>query len=357
MKVFYCECCGLLQSHGQQERDVSSPGNITGDAGWSNVRHGKSLRGDKVSHIVLKTIEQLPPKSRVLDVGSSRGRLLRIIANERPDLELVGIEPHLNRFESTEYPDNIDLFSDYLENIMGELGEGTFDLMLSVQSLEHHESPTHVLSLMGCLAKKDCILIVDVPSLSPINEVNVIEELFIDTHLSHFDIDSLSETAKMSGWQVTKRVDVDGQNLTLQLHRTDHRIDHLENQVDRMSRDKVKLELDVYRRNLTDNRTKLRTLVGLLHKETRGKRCAIWGCGRQLEVLVRVGGLDVTQFLLIDNYLEISPVEGRTVVRPSTVDFTKIDVVLVCGNSSVAEIKTALSHQDVEVLVPWSMTA
>jgi hypothetical protein len=297
---------------------------------------------------VKQFVERIPAESNVLDVGASAGTLVKKVLQMRPDARVTALEPHQVALKDQEYPDACALFRGYLEDFV-EKQDVKYDMIFSIQTLEHHEKPGQALaSLRGCITN-DGILIVDVPSIAPIFRIETIEEFFIDTHRSHFDMQSLRRILERSGWFIYQEVPIDENNLTLVCGPREE-FKSLPARVETRKLNEIERQLSLYRRSVQSNRDRLGIIATKLHQAFENKKAAIWGCGRQLDVLVRHGGLEISNCTLIDRYMPRFQ-DRQRIFRPDEVDVGNFDVVLICATSAVDEIMSQFTGLDTDVLI------
>lgn len=114
--------------------------------------HGAYVYNRRVRVLSEQFAPLLPPNSRVLDVGCGDGLISRLIMDQRPDVEIRGIDVLIR--PQTHIP---------IEPFNGEAipqGDASFDAVLFVDVLHHTRDPKVLLSEAARVARQ-CVLIKD----------------------------------------------------------------------------------------------------------------------------------------------------------------------------------------------------
>jgi SAM-dependent methyltransferase len=114
--------------------------------------HGGYVYNRRVRVLSAQLAPLLPPNSRVLDVGCGDGLISRLIMDQRPDVEIRGIDVLVR--PQTHIP---------VEPFNGEAiprGDASFDAVLFVDVLHHTRDPKILLREAARVARQ-CVLIKD----------------------------------------------------------------------------------------------------------------------------------------------------------------------------------------------------
>jgi SAM-dependent methyltransferase len=114
--------------------------------------HGSYVYNRRVRVLSGQLAPLLPPNARVLDFGCGDGLISRLIMNQRPDVEMRGIDVLIR--PQTHIP---------VEPFNGETipqGDASFDAVLFVDVLHHTHDPKFLLSEAARVARQ-CVLIKD----------------------------------------------------------------------------------------------------------------------------------------------------------------------------------------------------
>jgi 2-polyprenyl-3-methyl-5-hydroxy-6-metoxy-1,4-benzoquinol methylase len=330
-KVFLCKNCGLCQTIQTSDPE---PGKrtLSSDAGWGNVRHAKGVRLEAQKENIARILKGLPPKARILDFGSSRGQFIKWCKSEFPDFLFVGIESDRSiaeTFESEGHKIHVSKF----ENIQ-TLGNEKFDFIFCNHTLEHVDNAAHALRFMLSYLNPKGILWIDVPNLEGINDLQVIEEFFIDKHMYHFEQKSLENLLQQCNFEIKDNFG-DALNLVVTATPT-------KNIEPVMQKTKI-TQTDIlrYQELLVKNRA---LLPHIAEKFRTTSNFAIYGAGRILDALIRHGGLKTDNLTVADKFLwETASGLGITIRNPEKVDWSSFEEVFVLGRSSTKEIGEWLS--------------
>ena len=166
-----CVDCGLV-SHAKP-LDISFIKNIYGNAYSLSVASPESdkIRAEAYANYLT---EILPSPNRVLEVGCGSGNLLQSLANLWPQSVFLGIDPAL---PSDVIPtDKIKYTRGFYDDLKDNLKKNTFDLIFSVNVLEHLLSPQNFFSFAAELLSPTGKITIICPSATPPN----LELLFLD---------------------------------------------------------------------------------------------------------------------------------------------------------------------------------
>lgn len=184
-----CLSCGLAAHISELTDDL-----VKAAYGESYALSTSSPLADKAraQNYATALVNNLHPAKRVLEIGCGSGSLLQEMTSRWHNSFFVGIDPALpNEIISTERTRYVRAFFD--ASAKGDLGE-TFDLIFSINVIEHVSSPAEFFALASELLTPDGQLAVICPAAYPPN----VELMFYD-HLRTFTADALAVTAMASG--------------------------------------------------------------------------------------------------------------------------------------------------------------
>ncbi|UHL63248.1 class I SAM-dependent methyltransferase [Paralcaligenes sp. KSB-10] len=145
-------------------------------------------------------VNNFHPAKRVLEIGCGSGNLLQEMTSRWHNSFFVGIDPALpNEIISTERTQYVRAFFD--ASAKGGLSK-KFDLIFSINVIEHINSPTEFFALASELLTPDGQLAVICPAAHPPN----VELMFYD-HLHTFTAGALAVTAMASGLSLVSSIE------------------------------------------------------------------------------------------------------------------------------------------------------
>ena len=170
-----CSGCGLVRH--SSELDAESVGSLFGEDYElpSLATAQDEARAQAYFDVIASALPQGFRPSNVLEVGSGSGALARRIARDLTAGSVVGIDPAGPSVEDG----NLTLRRGLLDDA-GE-GLGPFDLVFSINTLEHVADPRETLRQLEGQLSDDGLLVVVCPAATPAN----VELLFYD-HLWSF---------------------------------------------------------------------------------------------------------------------------------------------------------------------------
>lgn len=341
--VFLCTGCGLVQSLFNQQTNNKKIVSTTSDAGWGNIRQGKSLRFKKIMDFMDREIDFSRIK-HILDIGANRGDFVKWIREKNTSSEITAVEPDTSLVADYSNIFNLKLKTDRFEDIV--LPAAHFDFSYCLHTLEHAHSARQMLEKIHDSLSPSGFCLLEVPNLEYISNKYIVEEFFIDKHRFHFSDAVLTHFLIYSGFEVVKSIDHDLFNITYILRKKAGRKSSVASF--KTSTEIVgqtgKMIVD-YKLHLNKNLKKLPEIGHKLNELQLRQKIVIWGAGRIFDALVRYGKLKTDRIdYLIDTYLSVSPgqVHGIKVVEPGILRQFSPDAAVVLATSSVEEIQKTL---------------
>lgn len=333
ISVHICSYCGLVQSLPRIDHMPRQPAAVSSGADWGNVRYGKGFR----TQIALDAAMKYAPEGAftVLDVGSNRGRFVEALKAARPDAVITAVEPDERVASSVE--GKAELHNCRIEEIHFEPGQ--FDVVHSCHTIEHLAHPARVLRGHHRVLKEGGILIVDAPNIELIGSDDIVEEWFIDKHLYHFSVRTLTRMLEQVGFTIVQAPDPkDRENLFVVARKSVAAGGH--RPADPAEVDHAVELLTTYAATRAHNIEAL----GAAAKELTGlasKGIAMWGAGRIFDTLVVHGGFDPKLLkVLIDTHLRsyVADRHGFPLSGPEALNESQPGVVVVMSRGFAGEI-------------------
>ena len=336
LTVHICTHCGLVQSFPRADRAARAPAAISSAADWGNVRYGKGFR----TEVALAAIDRhldLSDEIAALDVGSNRGSFAHTFLSAAPYATLTAVEPDERFASSCAGLARTELLNARIEDVALETAR--YDVVHSCHTLEHLAHPAHILADHWRVMKPDGLLVVDVPNIVLIGSDDIVEEWFIDKHLTHFSARTLARMIEAAGFSIVEGPDAsDRENLLIVARKNGRIISFLERDA---------REVDAARDLMTDYvAARARNLMALTHvaaELTRlaPRRVALWGAGRLFDSLVVHGRFDARMLaLLVDKHLKqhVGERHGVKLAAPEALAEAKPGVVVVMSRVFAGEI-------------------
>jgi len=333
LSVHICGSCGLVQSIPRIDRAPRAPAAASSGADWGNVRYGKGFR----TKIALEALLRHIPSAAIslLDVGSNRGSFVNAVRESLPTATITAVEPDERVAETV--AGRAELIVARIEDTRFE--DGRFDVVHSCHTIEHLAHPLASLKEHARVLKEGGILILDAPNIALIGADDVVEEWFIDKHLTHFAERTLTRMVEAAGFAIIERPDAaDRENLFLVARKTTHvRAPILP---DPPEVDRAYELVSSYAAARSHNLAALRAVAADI-AAFAPKGLAIWGAGRIFDSLVVHGGFDPKLArVLIDKYLSahVSERHGCHLDGPDSLSESKPGVVVVMSRGFAREI-------------------
>lgn len=335
LSVHVCAHCGLVQSLPRIDRAPREAANVSAGADWGNLRYGKGFRTD--AHKKYLSGIALPPNPRILDVGANRGSFVEAALAEWPDAHITAIEPDGRVTATYEGRSQVTLQRRRIEDC--SFAPGTFDLIYSSHTLEHLTSPQATLSAHLGALKRHGRLLLEVPDIAIIGSPDIVEEWFIDKHITHFSGPTLCSLLGATGFEIVRGPIATGREyLTVIAKPAAAPVCALPDLAEASRA--LRLISDYQsRRNL--NVLALKNVAATLMAEQG--RVVVWGAGRLFDALVRFGGLDPSALAgLVDEGLRAHTTtrHGLKLLSADELTRTGADLVVIASRSFAAEIET-----------------
>ena len=193
-KIYICPQCSLVQTRPIVAKTNSAPSSTSG-AGWGGLRYGKGFAAEGAFD-ALRT--KLINHRTILDVGAGRGYFADIANRYWQVSEYVAVEPEAGLFTGKAELHN-NTIEEFLELCDKTLPIDMFDLVHCSHTLEHLIDPAKVLHGLSLITGYGGRLYVEVPNLDILPDV--VEEMFIDRHVTHFTQTSLRNMLHSNGWR------------------------------------------------------------------------------------------------------------------------------------------------------------
>lgn len=337
LSIHICNHCGLVQSLPRIDRTTREVANVSSGADWGNVRYGKGFR--TAAHSALFGSLGLLGHPRILDVGANRGSFIDAALAAWPNTRITAIEPDGRVTAPYEGRANVTLLRRRIEEAPFE--PGTFDLIYSSHTLEHLKSPRATLLEHAKALAPGGRLLLEVPDISIIGSHDIVEEWFIDKHLTHFSGGTLCTALAAADLEIVRGPIATGREyLTVIAKPSGMRPAPVAADPAEVLR--AHRLINDYQAQRSANVGALKAAAATLMAE-RG-RVVVWGAGRLFDALVRVGGLDPrTLSGLIDEGLRATHTNERHGLKLLAADDLASagpDLVVIASRSFASEIQT-----------------
>ncbi len=345
LTVHVCQHCGLVQSLPRTDRAPRAPASVSGGADWGNVRYGKGFR-TQAALTALKHHADLSRDVALLDVGSNRGSFVRAFLDAAPAASVTALEPDERVAGLCAGLDRTELVRARVED--AALESGRYDIVHSCHTLEHVAEPLAVLADHWRVLKPGGLLIVDVPNTALLGSDDILEEWFIDKHLTHFSIRTLMRMVSAAGFETVAAPDMNDRENILLVARKAYSAQRSPDADLREVEDAERL-IALYGAARARNLASL-TAAAAEIASYAPRRVAMWGAGRLFDSLVTHGGFEPTSLsLLVDKHLKahVGVRYGAKLAGPE--DLRDIDpgVVIVMSRGFADEIS-----REVRTLAP-----
>ena len=333
ISVHICGSCGLVQSEPRADRAQRAPAAASSGADWGNVRYGKGFRTQIALDALLRHIDS--GTFSLLDVGSNRASFVNAARESCPEVQITAVEPDERVAQSA--AGRAELIVSRIEDTA--LESGRFDVVHSCHTIEHLAHPLETLRDHHRVLKDSGLLILDAPNIALIGADDVVEEWFIDKHLTHFSERTLTRMVEAAGFTILQRPDpADRENLFL-VARKSARV-RMPIAADPPEVDHAYELISSYVAARSHNTEALASVAAeLASLAPRG--IAIWGAGRIFDSLIVYGEFDPKLArVLIDKHLAAHVAErhGCRLRGPDALSELKPGVIVVMSRGFAREI-------------------
>lgn len=337
LTVWLCSHCGLVQSLPRIDHAPRRQASVSADADWGNVRYGKGFRAEANLSTLSPFLSKRRPL-RVLDVGASRGAFSLEMKTAYPNAEIIGIEPDERVVGAWANKPGFTWLHSRLEAT--RLEPGSFDAVYSCHTLEHVKSGRDALRHHWDALKPHGHLLIEVPNLAMIGLSDIVEEFFIDKHLYHYSLHTLSRLLTASGFRPIHVADPrDAVNVTIVAVKADATALPVESNPREV--EFATALISSYHAARLQNLAALTTVAGMIDAMAP-RKVAVWGAGRLLNSLIQNGGLKPASLAaVVDKHLVryASDAHGVPLTAPTELTNIKPDVVVVMSRSFANEIR------------------
>ena len=334
--VYVCAHCGLVQSLPRADRAPRSAPAVSSGADWGNVRYGKGFRTKIAVDAVLRHCGARDCFS-LLDVGSNRGRFVRALLDEAPAANIVAVEPDERVAGSCADVGRVELHVGRIEDTALETGR--FDIIHSCHTIEHLAHPGDVLADHWRCLRDGGLLVLDAPNIALIGADDIVEEWFIDKHLTHFSKRTLTRMVEAAGFSIIEGPNpADRENLFLVATKSVRGNEDVA--AEPAEAESAHALLSAYVTTRTANLAALEDVAAEL-RSLAPKGLAIWGAGRIFDSLVVHGGFDTKALrLLIDSHLKahVGERHGCALAGPEALAEARPGVIAVMSRGFADEI-------------------
>ena len=334
--IHLCRNCGLVQSLPRADRAARAPAAVSSGADWGNVRYGKGFR-TKAALDAIARHANLSEAFSVLDVGSNRGSFARALLDAAPCATLVAVEPDERVAESCKELERTELVRARIEDTA--LEDARFDIVHSCHTIEHVAAPAHVLADHWRTLKPSGLLVIDAPNLAFLGGDDVVEEWFIDKHLTHFSQRTLTRMIEAVGFTIVEHPDpTDRDNLLIVARKAD--TPHASTANDPQEVASAETLLAHYITTRARNLLAL-TAAAAEIASLKSRGVAMWGAGRIFDSLIVHGHFDPRSLaLLIDKHLKahVSERYGCALQGPEALAASDAGVIIIMSRGFAREI-------------------
>lgn len=358
LEITLCENCGLVQSRrARDERQLmtqfassgkqASGAFLSCDADYSPVRVGKNQMTTETVDLFRGELEGLLPGKVVLDSAAARGHFSVLAEQQFGAREVIAVEQDAYMLERWPTVTRTRVIQEDFRELAVSSG---VDFVFACHTLEHYARPLEFFEAVKRALVDDGHILIDVPNLATVLNFPIVDEFFYDRHRLYFTPTTLCSLLEAQGFEVTRVEETVASIKVLARNRGPLReaVRRNQREVER-SRELI----DNYAGVIRENRARLGTLAERVKALASGRSFSVaLGAGRQLDALVRYGGLDLAAFdVLVDNFLADATGKafGRDIVKLR--DLTPVPDAFV-----FAFVRTA-SRSVREIVSEWEPSA
>jgi len=137
-------------------------------------------------------------KNKVLEIGCSEGTFLFLLKKSFPQIEITGVEHHIEFANFGRKVYNLNIITDSFERC--SLQDNSFDIVCLWHVLEHMQSPTYVLKKIWKILTDSGFLIIETPSITL--PYHSLDYFFQVPHFFTFSPKTMSLYLKKSGFDI-----------------------------------------------------------------------------------------------------------------------------------------------------------
>jgi len=206
IQTVICDKCGLVYTNPRMTDEENA--RWYKDSYWGDYKSQQApdekffqRRLPKIREIFEQVKQYLPKGARVLEIGCGVGALLsRIQAEVGESGTVIGIEPHSGHAKFARESKGLDVRNGLLEDIIPDLEEGAFDLVVMNHVLEHTTSPTATLEAIKTLLKPGGVYVAEVPNVEAPG--SRLSHFFHPAHHYNFSPATFARLARKAGFEV-----------------------------------------------------------------------------------------------------------------------------------------------------------
>lgn len=195
-RVVRCCLCGLVYRNPREsDEDIAQAYRLSEDPEALSEGECRSIN----AHLSLRIVREHMPGGRLLEVGSSLGYFLNAA---RPLFEAVGLEPSRWAARLARDRFHVQVTEDDLRP--GLFGNGTFDVVVAIDVLEHLPDPQLALTCLASFLRPGGILYVVTPNIASFS-ARLLGRWwwgFRPAHLTYFSPQTLDRMLAQAGLKV-----------------------------------------------------------------------------------------------------------------------------------------------------------
>lgn len=324
LEISLCDRCGLVQSRrARGERQLMTQGGSSGkqasgaflscDADYSPVRVGKNQMTIETVDLFRGELAELLPGRAVLDSAAARGHFAALAEQQFGAREVIAIEQDAYMLDCWPAVTRTHVIREDFRDVAIS---GSVDFVFACHTLEHYARPLEFFDALKRALVDDGHVLIDVPNLMTVLDFPIVDEFFYDRHRIYFTPTTLSSLLEAQGFEVIRVQETVSSIKVLARNSGPLRAAM---QPDAREVERSRKLINNYAAVIRDNRAKLGVIAARVEAlATRRPFSVALGAGRQLDALVKYGGLNLAAFdVLVDNFLADATGNafGRDIVR------------------------------------------